>query len=67
MEANRSQNEDQKGIKKSMFFWLGFWKPLETLMFLRGGCGGAASKPRLSHFLQPTPQGGVILSKIIVQ
>ena len=20
----------QKGIRKSMFFWLGFWKPLET-------------------------------------
>ena len=34
---------------------------------LRGRCGGAASRLRLSHFLQPTPQGGAILSKSIVQ
>ena len=43
MEAKVSQ----KGIQESMFFWLGFGMALETLMFLRrgcgGGCGGAAS------------------------
>ena len=34
---------------------------------LRRGCEGAATGLRVSHFLQPTPQGGAILSKIIVQ
>ena len=34
---------------------------------LRRGCDGAATGLRVSHFLQPTPQGGAILSKIIVQ
>ena len=29
--------------------------------------GGSAANPRVSHFLQPTPQGGAIFSKDIVQ
>ena len=32
----------QKGLKKSMFFWIVFWKPLETLTGLRRDCDGAA-------------------------
>ena len=32
-----------------------------------GTAGGAATGARVSHFLQPTPQGGAILSKITVQ
>ena len=32
-----------------------------------GNIGGTSREPRVSHFLQPTPQGGAILSKIIVQ
>ena len=36
----------QKGINKSMFFWIGFWKPLETLTGLRRGCDGAAGELR---------------------
>ena len=38
MEPNWSQH----GIQKSMCFLIGFWKPLETLTGLRGGCDGAA-------------------------
>ena len=57
----------QKGIRKSMFFWLGFWKPLETSAERRGSVEGASRERRRSHFLQPTPQGGAILSKNIVQ
>ena len=42
-----------------------------TATGLRRGCGGAAGGAaaglRVSHFLQPTPQGGAILSKITVQ
>ena len=36
-----------KGIKKSMFFWLGLRMPLETLMFLRVGrdCHTFSSRP----------------------
>ena len=56
----------QKGIQKSMFFLMVFRRPLETLIFLRRGRDGAAGEPRVSHFLQPTPQGGGILSKNIV-
>ena len=41
MEAKYSQ----KGIQESMFFWLGFGMALETLIFLRRGCGGAATGP----------------------
>ena len=32
----------QQGIQKSMFFWLGFWKPLETSAEPRRSVGGAA-------------------------
>ena len=32
---------NQKGINKSMFFWLGFRTPLETSIFPRKGVGGA--------------------------
>ena len=32
-----------------------------------GNIDGTSTELRLSHFLQPTPQGGAILSKIIVQ
>ena len=39
MEAKMSQ----KGIQKSMFFWLGFGMALETLAGLRRGCDGAAT------------------------
>ena len=43
----------QKGIQKSMFFWLGFWKPLETLMGLRGGCEGGCG----CHTFSSRPPG----------
>ena len=33
----------QKGIKKTMYFWLGFRMPLETLADLRRGRGEAAT------------------------
>ncbi len=32
-----------------------------------GNIGGVATDARVSHFLQPTPQGGAILSKNIIQ
>ena len=32
-----------------------------------GNIDGTATDARVSHFLQPTPQGGAILSKNIVQ
>ena len=32
-----------------------------------GNIGGTATDARVSHFLQPTPQGGGILSKNIIQ
>ena len=35
-------NWSQKGIRKSMFFWLGFWKPLETSAWRRRSVGGAS-------------------------
>ena len=33
----------QKGIQKSMFFWFGFWKPLETSAWRRRSVGVAAT------------------------
>merc|ERR1711871_1428081 len=32
----------QESIRKSMFFWLGFWKPLETSTERRRSVGGAS-------------------------
>ena len=63
MEAQMSQ----KGILESMFFWLGFGMALETLMGLRRGCDGAASRPRVGHFLQRIPQGGPRARGVIKQ
>ena len=61
----------QKGIQKSMFFWLVFWKPLETSGGAsgerRGSVEGASTERRGSHFLQRIPQGGAILSKNTVE
>ena len=57
----------QKGIQKSMIFWLGFRTPLETSTELRRNFDGTSTGLQGSHFLQPTPQGGAILSKNIVQ
>ena len=57
----------QKNINKSMFFWFGFGMALETLMGLRGGCEGAASGPRVAHFLQRIPQGGPRARGVIKQ
>ena len=57
----------QKGIQKALFCLMVFQRPLETLIFLRVGREWAASEPQVSHFLQPTPQGGAILSKNIIQ
>ena len=50
----------QKGIQKVMFLFDGIREASGNIDLFAGG-------PRVSHFLQPTPQGGGILSKIIVQ
>ena len=39
---------NQKGIRKSMFFWLGFWEPLETSTERRGSVEGASGERRVS-------------------
>ena len=57
----------QNGIRKSMCFWMFFWVPPETLNFPRRGVDGASTGRRVVHFLQPSPQGGAILSKNIVE
>ena len=57
----------QKGIQKSMIFWIGFRTPLETSAGLRGDCAGAASVAASVTLSPADPQGGAILSKIIVQ
>ena len=62
MEAKLRQNEAQKALTKSMFFWFGFGMALETL-----GCGGAATGLRRGHFLQRLPQGGPRARGVIKQ
>ena len=63
LDAKWSQNGGKRAAKRRCFFWCFFgclWKH-------RRGRDGASAYPRLSHFLQPTPQGGGILSKNIIQ
>ena len=66
-EPNRMPNEDKmeptRHPKINVFFD-GFPKASGNI---GGSAGGSAAGPRVSHFLQPTPQGGAILSKNIIQ
>ena len=55
---------DPKRHPKINVFLARFSDPLGNI---DGTASGAAGGARVSHFLQPTPQGGAILSKNIVQ
>ena len=65
----------KNGIKKSMFFWLGFRMPLETLTDLRRGREEAAGKPRGSRgggredhtFASRCPRAAPLIKDIVLK